>query len=344
MSIFRDFNTEFSDFLWELAKTSNEQGFIARNFLLDNCIGKKRAESYDEEGAVARHSDYSAWEQAHIGYFKNKVRTDGHDGAPPKTLDPYDIESYPETFRFMDKSSPFINSDSELRLVRVIPCYSIAQKNEVPIDKLIDCANNFLEIRRSEPNNKELKDLKEFLDSCLNIWLKERDWRPVFSAYWQDVMDILPEEPDKAPNDWADKLRDRMGLARHDPIYGPIPIFVFQYPIRILPRFKNIDRGYPLVPPSVLDGEFSPAFCPAPENMLTGHTVDIGGNPEASPCREVLHPAIKLRAEHLFRVGTIRRPLKMENLRDYRAFHILAIQENTGSPDFADSTDKDILL
>jgi hypothetical protein len=337
LSIFRNFNTDFSNFLKGLAHTPNEQGFVARNFLLDSGVEKNRAESYEEDGAAARHPDYNTWQQCHTSYFKDKICPDAHEEDPPKKLDPYDIESYPETFRYMDKSSPFIQSDKQLMLVRLVSCDSIARINNISPDQLITCANNSLKSEQSDSPDKNL------LNDYLSQWVRARDWRPVFSAYWQDIIDLLPEQADEAPEAWADKLRDRMGLSRHDPIEGHIPIFVFRYPIEILPRFKNIDIGSPLVPPTVLDGGFSPAFCPAPKNMLTGHTVDIGGNPELTPCREVLHPAIKLTAQHLFRVGTIVRPLKMDNLPEYRGWHILAIREHTDTPDFAHNTDGDLL-
>jgi hypothetical protein len=97
----------------------------------------------------------------------------------------------------------------------------------------------------------------------------------------------------------------------------------------------------PLAIPTVLDGRFSAAFCPAPKGEQFGHVVDLSARLE-SPARELVHPFFQLKVDQLFRVGYIRRPIP-HDLGEARAAHILYLREQCERPDYATDTDNDIL-
>jgi hypothetical protein len=81
---------------------------------------------------------------------------------------------------------------------------------------------------------------------------------------------------------------------------------------------------------------------PAPRGGLTGHTLDLSGNSE-TPRREVLHPTLAFRAEHLWRAGAISAPFVASSLDTLRGLHLLWLREQTGRDDYAADTDGDLL-
>ena len=119
-------------------------------------------------------------------------------------------------------------------------------------------------------------------------------------------------------------------------------MLVFRYQVDAVPGLKSDRTVRLLLPPTVLDGRHSPAFCPAPRAALTGHTLDLSGGRDR-PCREVLHPTTRFRARHLFRVGTVTRPVNHGLLREARGLHLVCVREQSGRRDYAVRTDGDLL-
>lgn len=124
----------------------------------------------------------------------------------------------------------------------------------------------------------------------------------------------------------------------------PIDVLVFRYPVSAVARLKEHPRSHrhPLLPPTVLDGSHSPAFFPAPRGSLTGHAIDLAAETTAL-FREILHPSVAFRAHHLWRIGTIRRPVDRDNLATARGLHILRVRKASGRSDYAETTDRDLL-
>jgi hypothetical protein len=163
--------------------------------------------------------------------------------------------------------------------------------------------------------------------------------RPTFAAFAIDLEDVFGDTPAEDPPDWPDRLRDILGLQHYDPVqWGEQPIAVFQYPIKRLRRAKG-RTGNLVGMPTVLDGSFNPAFCPPPRGQEHGFAVDLSGGVE--PVREVVHPTPRYLPEDLIRTGTIRAAPGV--LKDARAFHLTALREKCGRPDYAAATDFDIL-
>ena len=80
--------------------------------------------------------------------------------------------------------------------------------------------------------------------------------------------------------------------------------------------------------------DYSEAFCPSPGNADCGHAVDLQARLNARPAREILHPWIRFGPGHVFRVGTIRRPLPA-NLNDARGAPLLTVRDLAKRTDYA---------
>ena len=170
------------------------------------------------------------------------------------------------------------------------------------------------------------------------------DHRPVFAAFYEDLMEELA---DRAGATWANQVRDRLGLYHLNSWGGtfPIPVFLFRYPLRDVPREKGVTGASrrPLVVPTVLDHRFSEAFCPSPQVMVACQLVDIGPVPAKQPAREVLHPFMPMKAQHLYRVGEVNRPVPSD-LGPARREHLEWLRLLSGDATHATGTDGDLFV
>lgn len=329
-------NDAWSGFLGRLSReVAGEHAFVARNFLLDEGVTPQRVASYGN--CMFDHGTVGAWQLAHGAYLAERVfRQSSTPGGLPLEVDPADDYSCPETFRYIDSESPFLVSDGRVHLIRLETLDFIARRAKVEIDRVRQLAEAVLSSKESEARDE--------LDDVLARWAKDVEIRPVFTAFLEDVRDLFGARPEDDPPGWVDALRDRLGLCHHDPgeAGGPIEVLVFRYPVASVPALKHRRGLRPLVPPTVLDGNHSRAFCPAPRGGLTGHVVDLAGK-TVRPHREVLHPTVAYGAEHVWRVGTIRKPVDFERLPDAREWHLRRVREISGRADYAETTDGDLL-
>ncbi len=258
--------------------------------------------------------------------------------GPPTVIDPADADSCPESFRFLDPESPFLTSDGKVHLIRVERVRFIAR----------GCGVSPAEVKRLAEEVLASRDAvkRRLFEAQLASWARSIELRPVYCAYLEDALDLFGDSPAADPSGWADTLRDRLGLIHLDPgsRRGPIDVLVFRYPVSTVARLRERPKSHrrPLVPPTVLDGSHSPAFFPAPRGSLTGHAVDLAAE-ASSLFREVLHPSIAFRAKHLWRTGTIRRPVDRDNLPTARGMHVLRVRQASGRADYAETTDRDLL-
>jgi len=324
----------FAGFLSETGRDPEpENAFPARNFLLDEGVATARVESYRVAGGVAAHGGVPAWTSAHTSYLADHIHRT-HGGSVP---DPAEPDECPETFHAIDPGSPFVATDGNVHLLRMIAITSVAERSKQPPREVQALAEALVGAPGAEPARTRMDDiLPELAKNC--------DLRPVFAAFWDDHERLFGKTPADDTAGWADTFRDRCGLSHLDPggRGGPIPVLVFRYPVKAVARMRGARLLQPLVPPTVLDSWLSAPFCPAPRNSLTGVTVDLSGAP-AAPRREVLHPFTAFRASHLFRVGTIRRPFAPDMLPTARGMHLLDVRASSGRADYAAGTDGDLL-
>jgi nitroreductase len=291
---------------------------------------------------VADHADYAAWLKHHGNYLANAVFRNHLDDGLPGILDPDDPDQCPETFRQIDPASPLCQSDPQVLLVRVEQIDSIADRSDEPRDGLKTLMREVAAAGDAKvPAHGALNDI-------LAEWSRHLEVRPTFADYWDEVAGLFGPTPDQDQPDWADTLRDRLGLYHLNPAHRalrPIDVVVFRYPVSAVPKLNKLKRQRdlrPLVPPTVLDGKHSDAFCPAPYNETSGYVVDLGQ--EVPPLRrEVVHPPVAFTAENVWRVGEIRRMVTQAQLTEARACHLLCVVEQAGDAGYAKDTDSDLL-
>lgn len=311
---------------------------MARNFLLDEGVIAERVESYRSAGCLTDHGGTRDWIQRHELYLQQEVFCPHRPptGAPG-LVRPDNRELCPETFRHVDPASPFLTTDPNWHLLRVVELDFVARNRSFTAAWLKETA-------RAVVRKTAAPDDVDRLDRALAEWAEHIDLRPVFATLYADVSGLFGKTPDEDVPGWADTLRDWLGLAHLNPVRRTtgIDVLVFLYPVSQVPNLKGTPRGTkPLTPPTVLDGRPSSAFCPAPRGNLTGHTVNLA-NEVVDPRREVVHPGLDFRARDLWRVGTVTRPVDLGLLPEARALHLLAVREASGRLDYAAGTDGDL--
>ena len=346
--LFTNFDPDFNAFLTRTAaSTDNIHWSVARNFLLDEGVGRERAQCYKKHGVMMGHGDAAAWRGKHTGYLQAEVSIQSDDFGPPDSVDP-DEDTCPETFRFPRMPFSSLGDDLDAYLVRVEHIDTLARvlvkRWNGAISESESCEKVLAWAKGALMNDPRAS---QDLDGLFKQFSKGRDLCPVFAGVWADVSDLFGDAPEGDVPGWADSLRDRLGLQHHDPKQpnDGIDVLVFRYPVHAVPRLSNPgDRQRPLVAPCVLDGDLSDAFLPSPRASDTGHTVDLAG---ARSCdgltREILHPAMRLRAKYLFRVGAITRPVAPDVIGVQRGLHLSYLRELFHYSTYAQHTDGDLL-
>lgn len=334
------------DFLSRVGEDpARDAALTARNFVLDEGVTKERATSYTARGAVVDHGeDVATWRSLHEAYLAERVRVFADDDGPPAQLDPARPDEHSETFRFIDTESPYLSTDANVHLLRVEEISSIAALLGEGSARVKTLLREFL-----DGPTTDRPRLEKAVNDLLEAWFVGLDQRPVYAGFWADLEDLFGETADDDSEGWADTLRDRLGLAHLDPARssgelgrGDLDVVVFRYPVDALPGVKGRRDERPLLPPTVLDGPFSDAFCPSPRDATTGHVVHL--EPEGGKLRrEVLHPRACFRASQIWRLGTLKRSVDVAGLPVARGVHLLLIQAETGKEDYARGTDGDLL-
>jgi hypothetical protein len=335
-------DSAFQRFLRETAgapPTADER-FIARNFLLDEGVSPERFESYERSGVT----DFDAlpdWVTAHGDYLLTEVERDGPSGGPPRAFDLHSADC-PETFR--EGARPrwlHAQLGSDLSLVRVVSAARVAR--EIGADNVESLVADGHDVVANGPRSPRWK----MFDGLIGRWVRAQPVKPQFAALWEGLDDLLPLDPSEAPPDWADRLRDRLGLLYIRP---EVPdrteaVLVFRYAVSDVPVALGSADARLIVAPTVLDGPFYEPFCPAPLESSTGWTVDLGTDEDAALDllgQEVLHPPVVLRARHLFRLGHVTTVPPMP-IADGRRARLVALQEEYHRPDYGQTTDGDLL-
>ena len=341
----------FDDFLVAAGRDASlgNKRFVARNFLLDQGVDPIRQDSYRAKGVMIHHADFAAWGSQHFNaYVLAEVWLRKLDQAP-RVIDQNDHANCPETFRPSAALQLFGSADWLLDLIRVVDVKPIADLAGVPVGDALTLAQHVVERNLTKwtgtttANPPADEKIREF-EAILEEWDRSLDLRPVWATFWEDVKTIFGNSPTDDNSDWPDKLRDWVGLYHFDPAKRgrEIPLFVFRYSVRDLPRLKGGRDSRPLAVPTVLDGRFSEAFCPSPKGQPSGHVVGLGADDDVLR-REVLHPALPFRAKNLFRAGIVTRPVPVD-LTAARRKHLDNLRYTISEDYFtyAEETDRDL--
>jgi hypothetical protein len=253
-------------------------------------------------------------------------------GTVPYMIDTGRLDVCPETFSFPEAIRRYGGSYKDLGLIRMVKAETIATMLDVPGSD----PTAFIELCQAFLDDRSNASLRSELDDSLAVVSDKLDLRPVFAAFFEDVKDDL------ASSDWADRLRDRMGLTHFNPMpAAPVPVVLLSYKVKDVPPFSDGRDERPLAVPSVLDSRFFPAFCPAPGAEEQGQLVDLAASFD-EPVHEVLHGWIRLRAEHVHRVGQVESAVP-DDLAKARGTHFHYLQQSCGPADYGRETDQDII-
>jgi hypothetical protein len=192
----------------------------------------------------------------------------------------------------------------------------VLRKSGLTVDQLMDAWSN-----RRLP----------LLDRFLTIWNVERDGRPTFAAWKDEVRHEL------AAADWADRLRDRLGLAHYSPAGSPIAVMLMEYRVADV-LAAALAAGWPIsfVAPTALDSGPWPWFFPSPAGLHYGRTVALRPGP-AALLTEVLHTRMDYARDHIARIGMISEPLDPGlSVRERRNDHLAVLRRVSARPDFGE--------
>lgn len=289
------------------------------NFLWDERPGDAAVDLYANRLGTGAVADLDDWHGRHNNFLKREIQIGR--GKP----------EIPLTFRAINDLNRLRLIEPSLYLIRVEeatwPC---------------DLAGIAVEDLRSHIEQFAKGDdaAKDFLKGLASRWNAKRDQRPLFATTELEVEDLLDDR-----SDWAERLRDRLGLGHYDPAYAgkPVEIVLMRYTVQEVLDSLDNGVGHPAVP-TLLDGGLNPFFFPTPFPSeegeagadFRGHTLNlspVAGKNEYSMGVEMLHPSIAYQPEHFYRVGVIANFVALP-LEKARAFHLPWLQLNFGRDDF----------
>jgi len=295
-----------------------EERACARNFLLDERPPQEALDLYKPHFTSGAVSDMDDWYGRHHGFALEQL-----------FLDPGESDA-PVTFRPLNDRNRVTQIDERLNLIRV-------EQGEWPCslrgDSFVEIADRIKRFRAGDDA------ARGFLQGLCNAWNAERDRRPAYVTTEIQVEDILAD----GVEDWAVRLRNRLGLGHLDPgLAGrPVEILVMRYPVA--EAIAALDgQGHPIIP-TVLDGDISNYFFPSPlprsdatEAPLYGRTVNLtpvaNENDYEMGC-ELLSPRLVYRPEHFYRAGVVAEPVTMP-LNRARGFHLPWVRLYADRDDF----------
>ena len=305
-NLFPNLQSYFANRLPDTTMDGEERAQI-ENFLLDERLAPEGQARYNHHLGNKPIASLNEWQRRHnTNYVKKELQLDRGRTSRPWTFRPEN------DFNRLRQIKP------ELYLVRVEdaawPCSLIPGASPEIIQAKIDAFAKGDDAARV------------YLERFAEAWNLERDQRPQYATTLLEVEDILDED---GP-DWAERLRDRLGLGDYDPGVGgePVAIFLMRYTVsEVIAALEG--QGHPAVP-TVLDGKMSQFFYPSPKpadgcgQSPYGHTLNLSPVDAENDYRmgvELLHPLLDYKPEHFYRVGYIKQPVAMP-LERARSFHL----------------------
>ena len=268
---------------------------MAENILFEERLVGGRWDAYQERCDPADDS-YDAWREAHKDYLWDAVWVD-----------------LPETFSAINANASLPPSVVSLlganqSLIRVESLdYAL---NNTRVKSLADLEHLFSIYKgwRKDPLVDQGDAKAAIEEICDSLNRNPYAVRPRFAAFAEELQDDL-----RATN-WAELLRDRLGLAHLPPTgaFGPHPVILMQYSVRaVVEQSVRQKAAHALAAPTHLDGDPYEYFHPAPSQETYGRTLNLAGEYDAQRlASEVLHLRIHYSPSHIVKVGAITiRPL-----------------------------------
>jgi len=288
------------------------------NYLFEERVLHQRQADY--EGALqGQASDFEAWDLWH------------RDRYLPRAIHC----EVPETFTDLNASAAHSGDlQEDQRLVRIENPGNTLHETGLAIDELQEILA--VAVNKAPAGKYDIIDAQAALeDICASLNRNPHSVRPRFAGFYQDVVDTIDE------SDWANRVRDRFGLAHFDPRPGETtPVALMSYPVRDLLQAarRHTEVVHPVCVPTVLDHEFTACFLPAPRQLPYGRTLQLMGDPACEhKIAEVLHLRFAYRPEHIHKIGAVTEPvtaLSNPGLDSLRAAHLFCLQYEGGRDDF----------
>lgn len=300
-------NSAFKTLLDGLAVSVHDQdAATADNHLFEERVSTSRQAEY--EAMVGAPADKAEWASLHDKKYL---------GAHVKTPGEFDV---PTTFLASNDAAlcPAIEGNQDI--VRIESLVYIFKEMSAPPS--VEQLQTFLKERDTGKSDA--------LEMFMQEWNRARLNWPMFGTFY----DIVRDEADS--DDWPHLLRDRLGLGYEGSDAAPIPVALMRYPARlVLDKAKKDGRvasGFAL--PTVLDGDLNPFYFPAPAGHPYGATLNLSAPWSDRLTAEILNLRIDYQAQHICKVGYIRRPIALGGLRKRRDQHLQLLRSETGSADF----------
>lgn len=272
------------------AGTALEEAAPAENYILDERVPGAREDDFLSFNGFAAPFTGSAWFKQHVDYSTAKVAKAANSG----------------TFEAINQPNWLGGFSPDWDVVRIETISGLcgrASASGISEAEARDLIQDMLAARQAGNSMDALKEAR------LEKWLKAvnggSDRRPAFVAPFAELEDIL-----KRP-DWANRLRDALGLGHIRPSAGiPTPVVHLQYNLE---RVHNAHIGKPAwaASPTVLDDVPrtmpNPCFFPAPKKASAdgyGFTVDLD-LADATWRKEFLHAHITYTLDDFRRVGEV---------------------------------------
>ena len=280
----------------------------AENYVLDERVSDAREDDFLAFNGFASSAHASpAWFKHHVDYTK------AHVALPPVS----------GTFAPINRDN-WQGWSPDWDVVRVESLYGLgdrAKKSGSDVDEA-EAGDLIRDMLRARETGTEFHPFKE---ARLTKWLRlvnsGSDRRPAFVAPFAEAEDILKRA------DWADRLRDALGLGHIKPWAGnPMVVVLMQYN---LIRVHNAHIGKPAwaASPTVLDdvpGQMpNPCFFPAPKKVSIdgyGYTVDLAVS-GATYRKEFLHAHIAYTLDDIRRIGDVTTDVLPARITDARKDH-----------------------
>lgn len=179
------------------------------------------------------------------------------------------------------------------------------------------------------------EDGRVVLQRLLDNWNDRRDRRPLFATTDDEIGDLLAASGDN----WANALRDRLGLGHFNPAPGrPERVLLMRYAVKEVRECKAAG-GSAFCIPTVLDGPLNPYFFPTPlvgpqapgSERGVGRAVNLCAVTQESDYRmglELVHSYVAYRPDHIARWGLVSSPTT-SNLAQLRKFHLAWLKLDT---------------
>ena len=309
--------TTYDGFLRRCSRSHDTiEAAVADNCRFDERAGADRWQRFEDllsalvsaRGAV----EWQDWTEA------NRLHLDRYCNVPRPSV--------PDAFIEINRSAWLDGLSDNQTLVRIEALNRPLQNSGLDLGGL----KNRLQ-RADEGDGDAGRAVRSFLDT----WNQGRDARPAFAAFYDEVQQESDDE------DWPHALRDRLGLGHYGHAEGPpLPVALMRYPLAdVYSAHAQQQRSSACALPTVLDGGMHQFFFPVPREHPYGATVHLQPDRADTLTAEIVHYRIDYRREHLYRLGTITRPHRLDDgqLREARDLHLLALQVESGREDFGEA-------